>query len=63
MTTPERLLLAVRIILPLAVGAMVLGIWEFLVWYYRIPKFVLPPPSMIWRSLIDDFGTLAPSLG
>jgi NitT/TauT family transport system permease protein len=62
MTTAERLLIAARIILPLAVGAMMLGIWEFLVWYHAIPKFVLPPPSMIWRSLIDDFGTLAPSL-
>jgi NitT/TauT family transport system permease protein len=62
MTTAEKMLLAAKIILPLAVGAMMLGIWEFLVWYNGIPKFVLPPPSMIWRSLIDDFGSLAPSL-
>lgn len=59
---PDRLLPAARIALPLLVGALALGLWEFLVRYHGIPKFVLPPPSMVFRSLVEDFGSLAPSL-
>ncbi|MSO77489.1 MAG: ABC transporter permease [Alphaproteobacteria bacterium] len=53
---------ALRITLPLAVGALFLGLWELLVWHYQIPRFVLPAPSLIGRSLVDDFWSLLPSL-
>ena len=39
--------LATRVAVPVALGAAMLGLWEFLVWHWQIPKFVLPAPSMI----------------
>jgi len=55
----ERLL---RGLVPLGVAALVLGSWEGLVAWLAIPKFVLPPPSMIWRALVADWAILLPSL-
>jgi NitT/TauT family transport system permease protein len=52
---PERIL---RILLPLAVAALVLGAWELAVGWFAVPTFVLPPPSGIGVVLIRD----APSL-
>lgn len=52
----------VRIVVPIALGIAFLALWEFLVWYLAVPKFVLPAPSLIGRSLVDDWPTLLPSL-
>jgi NitT/TauT family transport system permease protein len=54
--------LAVRILVPLALGLMMLALWEALVRLMEVPKFVLPPPSMIGRALSDDFPSLLASL-
>ena len=51
-----------RIVVPVLIGIAFLGIWEFLVRWLEIPKFVLPPPSMIFDSLINDYGTLFASM-
>jgi NitT/TauT family transport system permease protein len=53
---------AVRWLLPLALGIAVLGLWEFLVRAYEVPRFVLPPPSAIWDALIANFASLMASL-
>ena len=45
---------AVRIIVPIVLGIVFVGLWEFFVRYYQVPKFVLPPPSMIVEALVSD---------
>jgi NitT/TauT family transport system permease protein len=55
MRTLERLL-------PILVGALFLVGWEIAVRWLKVPLFVLPPPSAILQSLIDDFPSLLGSL-
>jgi NitT/TauT family transport system permease protein len=43
-----------RYLLPVLVGCLVLGFWEFYVDYAEIPKFVLPAPSAIASALAND---------
>jgi NitT/TauT family transport system permease protein len=54
--------LSVRILVPLALGALILVGWEYLVWYFQIRKFILPAPSMIGEALVTDYQTLLVSL-
>ena len=42
-------------ILPVIFAGTVLGLWEFLVWYFDYPRVILPAPSLIWAALIDRF--------
>lgn len=51
-----------QILIPLALGLTFLGIWEFCVHYFEIRKFVLPAPSLIGASLIENFVSLSGSL-
>ena len=48
--------------LPLALGVLVLSVWEVLVRAYDVPLFVLPGPIAIWDALIADFPSLMASL-
>ena len=43
-----------RYLLPVLVGCLVLGFWEFYVDYAEIPKFLLPAPSAIASALAND---------
>jgi NitT/TauT family transport system permease protein len=43
----------------LAVGLLA---WEAAVKYYAVPTFILPAPSLIFFTLIKDWGTLSSSL-
>jgi NitT/TauT family transport system permease protein len=52
----------VRVVAPLAIGCMALGLWEAIVAIYAIPHYILPGPSLVLSSLINDWGTLFPSL-
>lgn len=54
--------LPLRVLVPLLLGAALIGLWEFLVRWLEVPKFVLPPPSMIAQSLLADHATLLVSL-
>ena len=58
----ERFERIVRIAAPLAIGCLALAAWEAIVALYAIPHYILPGPSLVLRSLIDDWGTLFPSL-
>ncbi len=58
----ERRELVWRIVLPLAVLALVLALWEELVRALQIPHYVLPAPSLIWKTLVDDRALLLQSL-
>jgi NitT/TauT family transport system permease protein len=53
---------ALRILVPVLLGMVFLGIWEILVRSLNVPKFILPPPSAIFEALYSDFGTLSVSL-
>jgi NitT/TauT family transport system permease protein len=59
----ERRDLMWRIVLPVAVLALLLAAWEGIVRWAQIPPYVLPAPSLIWRTLIDDRALLIQSLG
>ncbi len=51
-----------RIVLPTLVGVVVLAAWEISVRVLDVPIFVLPPPSAIAISLVQDFPSLLDSL-
>jgi NitT/TauT family transport system permease protein len=53
---------ALKYILPLALGAAALALWEFLVHRYQVPEIVLPAPGAIWAALVENFSSLAASL-
>jgi NitT/TauT family transport system permease protein len=53
---------ALRIALPILVLLLVLALWQTIVWVENIPPYVLPTPSLIFRTLIDDWGLLSRSL-
>ena len=51
-----------RLSLPALVGLLFLAGWEGLVRLLQVPLFLLPPPSAIARSLIEDLPSLLDSL-
>lgn len=53
---------AIRYIAPVALGIVVLSIWEFVVCHFDVPQFVLPAPSAIWTAFTDNFSSLMASL-
>ena len=60
---PDSLALRlVRILLPVVVLAAGIAIWELTVRLYAIPPYVLPGPSAVFRTLVDDWGVLSQSL-
>jgi NitT/TauT family transport system permease protein len=51
-----------KILAPVAIGFLALALWEWAVWAYRVPHFVLPGPILIGQTLVADWGTLSGSL-
>jgi NitT/TauT family transport system permease protein len=51
-----------RILAPLAIGVIALGLWEWAVHANEIPSYILPGPIEIGRTLIRDWHTLQVSL-
>ena len=51
-----------KILAPVVIGLVVLGLWEFIVWKAEVPYYILPGPWRIFRTLITDWGTLLGSL-
>lgn len=47
-----------RIFSPLLVVALMLGLWEALVYVWQVPAFVLPPPTAIGHALMNDLASL-----
>ncbi len=52
----------VRIAAPILFGIALLVVWEMLVRTLEIRVFVLPAPSVIWESLVENFPSLMGSL-
>jgi NitT/TauT family transport system permease protein len=48
--------------LPLLVAIFVLALWEVLVRALQVPRFILPPPSMIVEALAQNFPQLLEAL-
>jgi NitT/TauT family transport system permease protein len=51
-----------NIALPLAVAALVLGLWEGAVTHWQVPPYVLPAPSAIARAFVENFSSLMQAL-
>ena len=51
-----------RILMPVVIGALSLGAWEWAVRANGIPHYVLPAPSLIWATLVRDWPSLSVSL-
>ncbi|UZF92729.1 ABC transporter permease [Bosea sp. NBC_00550] len=51
-----------RIVAPLAIGVIVLALWEFAVRWNEIPSYVLPGPILVGQTLVADWSTLSGSL-
>jgi NitT/TauT family transport system permease protein len=47
---------------PYLFGVAVLAAWEIAVRAYHVPVYIVPGPLTITQTLIEDIGTLAPSL-
>jgi NitT/TauT family transport system permease protein len=58
----SRTLRLVRILLPVAVPAAGIALWELVVRVYAIPPYVLPGPSAVFTTLVGDWGVLSQSL-
>jgi NitT/TauT family transport system permease protein len=58
----ERRDRVLRVALPILVLAFGLVIWAAAVAIWKIPPYVLPPPSFVWRSLLGDWPLLSQSL-
>ena len=53
---------AARILAPLVVGLIALAAWDLIVRVNGIPPYILPGPALVLDSLVNDWGTLWPSL-
>lgn len=51
-----------RVILPLALVALLLVGWEAIVRINQIPHYILPAPTLVLRTLFEQWHSLAPSL-
>jgi NitT/TauT family transport system permease protein len=47
---------------PLAVGLVVLGLWQLLVTAYQVPSYLVPSPLLVLRTLLQDWALLWASL-
>lgn len=55
----ERLL---NVLVPLAVGLLVLAAWQGLVAAFDVPRYIVPSPALVAKTLVDDWALLAGSL-
>ncbi len=51
-----------KIVAPLGIGVLVLGLWELIVRLAQVPPYILPGPWLILRTLVTDWNTLSGSL-
>jgi NitT/TauT family transport system permease protein len=60
MTDAARL--ALRFGAPVAVGALLLGLWQWAVTAYEVPSYLVPSPLLVARTLVQDWALLSKSL-
>jgi NitT/TauT family transport system permease protein len=59
---PALLDRALRVLLPIAVLALVVALWEVVVRAGNIPPYVLPSPQLIFSTLVSDWAMLSAAL-
>ncbi|WP_051231824.1 ABC transporter permease [Kaistia adipata] len=59
MPVSERVL---RVLIPLVMLAMLIGLWAWYVAAYNIPKYILPGPGLVAQSLVNDWPILGMAL-
>src|SRR5262249_55395198 len=59
---PARHDRALRVLLPIAVLALVVVLWEAVVRAGNIPPYVLPSPQLIFSTLVSDWALLSAAL-
>jgi NitT/TauT family transport system permease protein len=52
-----------RIIMPIVSLLAVVFLWEFLIWYNEVPHYLIPAPSLIAKTLVQDWPSLMQSAG
>ncbi|WP_232844846.1 ABC transporter permease [Paracoccus onubensis] len=57
----ERKERRLRIVMPITAILLALGLWEFLVWYNEVPHYLIPAPSLIAKTLVEDWASLMQS--
>lgn len=50
------------ILAPIVVGILIIGAWEWVVWYKSIPAYLFPGPFVIAQTLVTDWHTLSGAL-
>ena len=48
-------------IMPIILLMIAVGLWEYLVWFHEIPKYLIPAPSLIAETLVKDGPSLMAS--
>lgn len=48
-----------RLVLPFVALAVAIAVWELFVRLAGVPAYILPPPSQIWQSFLQDLGARA----
>ena len=48
-------------VMPIILLMIAVGLWEYLVWYHQIPKYLIPAPSLIAETLVKDGPSLMAS--
>ena len=61
-STPARADGALRIVLPIALLALGVLVWDLVVRLNDIPPYVLPGPGLVFTTLVSDWSTLSESL-
>ena len=51
-----------RIVVPIAVIALLFIVWEALVRINNVPHYIIPAPSLILSTLFENWGTLSSAL-
>jgi NitT/TauT family transport system permease protein len=51
-----------HVAMPVGVGVVMLALWQFLVWYYQVPRFLVPSPVLVAQTLVSDWPLLFASL-
>ena len=54
--------MSAKVVAPVVLGLLMLGLWEGAVRAAGIPPYILPGPILVAQTLAADWGTLAPSL-
>ncbi len=58
-STVEKVL---RIVIPLTMLALAIGLWQLHIVVNEVPRYIMPSPADVAGAMVNDWGTLFPSL-